>query len=360
MSSLQLGLAVVGGLILGGLIAYNSWQTRRNKPRQAWADGDDTASEASVRLEPRLDDAALVPNGDGAESVLVRDAQEPSFSSSGAEKYLPLDALIDVIAPIALDGRVVSGDAVLAALPATRRVGSKPFAIEGQAEDSRDWEFPVPGRRYRALQAGVQLANRTGPLNDIEFSEFVVKTQRFADVVGGAPEFPEMRDEVARARELDQFAGEHDAQLGFTLRARGAAWSPGFLTQHAGRLGFIAGSVPGRMVLPASQPGQSPLLSIGFDAAAALSDDASHAAIHELALHLDVPQVARSERPFERLCEVVQALAEAMDGAITDDAGQQLRPEVFESIRSDLEHLYDTLEHYDLAAGSPQARRLFS
>jgi hypothetical protein len=53
--------------------------------------------------------------------------------------------------------------------------------------------------------------------------------------MGGAPEFPEMLDEVARARELDQFASAHDAQLGFTLRARSAAWSPGYVQQHAAR-----------------------------------------------------------------------------------------------------------------------------
>ena len=49
-------------------------------------------------------------------------------------------------------------------------------------------------------QVGVQLANRTGALNEIEYSEFVVKAQAFADTVNGAPEFPEMLDEVARAK----------------------------------------------------------------------------------------------------------------------------------------------------------------
>src|SRR5687768_17660362 len=61
------------------------------------------------------------------------------------------------------------------------------------------------------------------------------------------------RSEVSRGRELDQFAGAHDAQLGFTLRARQAAWSPGFVHQHASRFGFVAGAIPGRMVLPSPQ-----------------------------------------------------------------------------------------------------------
>jgi len=358
MSALQVGLAVAGGLILGGVIAYNTWNARRNEPRQAQPDSQPAPDE---RVEPTAGVA-----GPMAEPERV----EPSFDAAAAlpplgplpvpEKRPHLDALIDVIAPIALDGRVVSGDALLAALPATRRVGSKPFAVEGQNEAGGAWEFPVAGQRYRALQAGVQLANRTGPLNEIEFSEFVVKAQRYADAVGGAPDFPDMLPEVARARELDQFAGQHDAQLGFTLRARGASWSPGFIQQQAARLGFVAGVIPGRMVLPAGEVGLPPVLDLSFDPQAALSEDPAHAAIQFVTLGLDVPQVHRAEQPFARLRDAAFALAEAMGGVITDDAGQPLKPETIDTIGADLDRLYDTLEQHDLATGSPQARRLFS
>ena len=359
MSALQVGLAVAGGVILGGVIAYNTWNARRNEPRQAQPDSQ-PAPLPDERVEPSIDGAPM------AEAERV----EPSFDAAAAlpplgplptpDKRPRLDALIDVIAPIALDGRVVSGDALLAALPATRRVGSKPFAVEGQSEHTGEWEFPVAGQRYRALQAGVQLANRNGPLNEIEYSEFVIKAQHYADTVGGAPDFPDMMEEVARARELDQFAGQHDAQLAFTLRARGASWSPGFVHQQAARLGFVAGAIPGRMVLPSSEPGLPPVLDLSFDQQAAMSEDPTQAAIKSVTLNLDVPQVHRNEQPFARLRDTAFALAEAMDGHITDDAGQRLRPETIDSIGADLNGLYDTLEQHDLAAGSAQARRLFS
>ncbi len=354
MSSLQIGLAVAGGLVLGGVIAYNTWNARRNEPRRPQPD----APMPGERREP----GAVAP-------MAAPERIEPSFDADGGLEVgsLPvpdrrpgLDALIDVIAPIALDGRVVSGDALLAALPATRRVGSKPFAVEALNETGGGWQFPLAGQRYTAVQAGVQLANRTGALNEIEFSEFVVRTQHYADAIGGAPDFPDMLHEVGRARELDQFAGQHDAQLGFTLRARGAAWSPGFVTQQAVKLGFVAGAVPGRMVLPAGQTGLPPLLGLEFDARAALSDEPASTAIREVTLHLDVPQVARDSQPFTLLRESAFALADAMDGQITDDAGQLLRPAMIDSIGADLERLYDTLEARDLAAGSPQARRLFN
>ncbi len=359
MSSLQVGLAVAGGLILGGVIAYNTWNARRNEPRQAQPDDDEPLVPTESRVDPAIDGPMatgerIEPSFDAATGL------QPLGPLPTPEKRPHLDALIDVIAPIALDGRVVSGDAMLAALPVTRRVGSKPFAVEGQNEHSGDWEYPVAGQRYTALQAGVQLANRMGALNEIEYSEFVMKTQQYADAVGGAPEFTEMLHEVARARELDQFAGQHDAQLGFTLRARGTAWSPGFIQQQAAKLGFVAGVIPGRMVLPSREPGLPPVLDLSFDPRAALSEDPAHSAIKDVTLNLDVPQVHRAEQPFAQLRDAAFALAESMNGVITDDAGHPLQQAMIDTIGADLERLYDTLDAHDLAAGSVQARRLFS
>ena len=349
ISNFTLGLAITGGLVLAGVVAHGAWVSRRNTPRQALV-GDDL---------PPLD------------PIQPRDLHEPSFDadslaslSEGAalpvsDKKATLDPLIDVIAPIALEN-AVSGEAALNAVPPTRRVGSKPFAIEGLNAVHRQWEAPMQSQRYDAFQAGVQLANRSGALNDIEYSEFVIKTQAFADAMNGSPEFPEMRDEVARARELDGFAGDHDAQLSFTLRARHTAWSPGFIAQNAARLGFVAGVIPGRMVLPASTPGMPPILGLGFDAQAALADDPTLAAVREVTLSLDVPQVERAERPFVRMRETAAALALAMDGVVTDDNGQPLATDAMDVIGSELENLYDTLQEHDIAAGSVLARRLFS
>lgn len=343
MSQLQWGLIITGAVVLLGMLMQNIWLTRRNRPRQPEPAQPGTDDLVGVR-EPTLDAHAFGDTG---------------FALPVPEKKPTLDALIDVIAPIALDAPV-SGDAVLAAMPPTRRVGSKPFTIEGQAEGHLRWEFPVVGQRYVQLQAGIQLANRSGALNDIEFSEFVMKTQTFCDALGGTPDFPEMRQEVSRARELDQFASEHDAQLGFVLRARRAAWSPSYIQQMAAKLGFVLGAIAGRMVMPASAAGLPPVLSLTFDAQAALAEDPTQAALREVTLSLDVAQVDRSEHAFERMRETALSLANDMDGVVTDDNGVVLRAEAMDVIAAELEHLYDTLTERELAAGSALARRLFS
>ena len=351
MSSLQMSLAAIGALTVGAVVVYNQWTSRKNEPRQADPLREPVAGVTEPVLETDLPPSPTAGLGP---------ALDDGFGSLPLlERKIALDALIDVIALIEVD-QAVSGDAALAALPVTRRVGSKLFMVEGLSQETGLWDSLTPSRRYTAFQAGVQLANRMGALNNIEFSEFVVKTQAFADAVGGTPSFSDMLEEVARARELDQFASVHDAQLSFTLCASSAAWSPGYIQQHASRLGFVPGVMPGRMVLPAVEQGLPPILALTFDSHAALADDPALSAIRSFTLSLDVPQTAREDEPFTRLREAGRLLAEAMDGVITDGEGQSLNADALDQIGGDLQQLYNALDARELSAGSPQARRLFS
>lgn len=366
MNSMQWSVALLGGLVVVGVLVYNWWAMRRAQPRQATPNkpskGNKAKTASGPAMEPVMDDGML------AEGLAPSAKTEPSFEagddlglvdlpSMSLASEAVLDTLIDSVVPVSVSGPV-SGDAVLAAMPATRRVGSKTLVVECQGDDG-EWERPQPERRYQAVQVGLQLANRSGAINNIEFSEFVAKVQHLADALGGAPDFPDMLSEVARAKELDQFASAHDAQLGLVLRAKGAAWSVGFVHHHTSALGLIAGSVPGRMVLPASDPEQAPLVTLRFDTQAALDDD-HDAALRELRLILDVPHVARDEQPFEHMVEIALKLAETMEADIVDDVGQPLPEASLVQIGQELAKLYDALDQRDLSAGSVLARRLFS
>jgi hypothetical protein len=321
------------------MVVHSTWLTSRYQPRQALPEADRVDPLVSDHQPASTDDELMLP---------------PTL-----EKKPLMDPLIDVIAPITLEAPL-SGEVILQAMPVTRRVGSKPLAIEGFNEKNQCWEIPAPGQRYNVLQAGLQLANRMGPINEIEYSEFVVKAQTVADLLGGTPEFPEMREEVARAQELDAFASTHDGQLSMNLLARQTAWSPGYLQQNAARLGFVPGALPGRMVLPAQRAGQPPLLGLVYDAQAALAEDPAHSAIREVSLSLEVTHIDRNEQPFVRMREAALHLAQAMDGVIADDKGQILSEATLNQIGADLEILYDNLDERELSAGSALARRLFS
>ena len=205
----------------------------------------------------------------------------------------------------------------------------------------------------------MQLANRSGALNEIEYSEFVQKVQTFADAIGAVPDFPDMLDVVARARELDAFANPHDATLLVVLRANSVAWSVGYIQQCAQRHGFVPGALAGRWCCLSTEEGAPPLLTLSFDAQAALADDPAMAAVRELSLTLDVAQTPESAEPFAAWHQAIRALADDMDATAVDAEGQPITLQQFAAIAEELTKLYRALESRDMAAGSPVARRLF-
>lgn len=348
--SLTVALAVLGGLVLAALVAHGAWQARKAGPRRP-AEPEPTLPVPRPGVEGGIEPSFDVPS---VEAAAAPDLRPPTRRVTAR-----LDPLVDAMATLAVEV-TISGDMAVSHLPPTRRAGGKPFMIEGLNADTGEWEPPMAGQRYREFQAGVLMANRTGALNEIEYSEFVQKVQAFADAIGAAADFPDMLDVVSRARELDAFANEHDAQIAVHLRARNAAWSVGFIHQHAARHGFVPGMVPGRLVLPGAEEGAPPVLSLAFDPQAALADDPNLAAVRDITLGFDVPQTAASAEPFAAWQASAQALAQAMEADIVDDNGQPLSPAGFAAIGAELGQLYAALEARDLAAGSPAARRLFS
>jgi hypothetical protein len=332
--SLTTALLLLGALALLALVLQGWWRTRRLKAQVP------PVAPRAERVEPVLVDAATV-------------------EARAARRGVRIDALIDAVVTLALD-TPISGEAVLAHQPATRRAGSKPMLLEARDADSGEWAPPQAGGRYDELQAAVQMAHRGGAINEIEYSEFVQKVQAFADAIGAAPDFPDMLDVVARARELDGLTSPLDAQLSVTLRANSVAWSAGYLQQAAARHGFTTGALPGRLVVAAAEEGAPPLLVLSFDAQAALADETQRAPVRECALLLDVPQTPEAAGPFPLWHRMATALAEDIDASLVDDHGRPITLHAFAAIGSDLAELYRRLESLDLAAGSAVARRLFS
>ncbi len=345
--SLTLSLSLLGLLILA-ILAFQYWW-RTNQAEKLRRPFVATVSDG-LRHEPRLDLPGASDSGEGQDG--------PGLRLPAGRRLPKIDALIDAIAAIQLESPV-SGELAVAHAPTSRRAGTKPMLLEGLDAETGEWETPVHERRYSEFQAGVQLANRSGALNEIEYSEFVHKVQSFADGVGGMADFPDMLDVVARARELDQFAQGTDAQLSLQLRSNGVAWSVHYVQQVASRHGFVPGALPGRLVMPGVADGDPPMLVLSFDSQAALADD-PQAVLKELTLSLDVAQTAEVSEAFPAWHSAATALCAELNATIVDENGVPVTLHAFDAIGKELKQLYSQLEDRDLQAGSPAARRLFS
>jgi len=367
--SLAAALALLGGAVLLALALHGWWRVRRAEPRSLrQAAPGFAASTLQPRAEPTLDGEPEADTATDAESTtLPQDTEPPWPEGASGRTWQPrrpprLDALIDALVPLALEAPV-SAEAVLAQVPASRRAGNKPWHIEGLDVLSGEWSPLLPGQRYGELQAGVQMASRQGPINEIEYSEFVQHVQALAQALGAHADVPDMLEVVARGRELDTLVAPLDAQLTITLRSRGVAWSVGFVQQVAQRAGLRAAHVAGRWVLAGDEPGAPPLLVLALYAQAALATvggEAQSAAVREALLTLDVPQTPVQAEPFALWHRLCLQLCEELDATACDDQGQPISPEAFAAIGREIEALYARLEQLGLPAGSAVARRLFA
>jgi hypothetical protein len=350
MSNLLWGTLALGVLALGALAAYNAWELRRARGRRARS-VEPTTLEPAERIEPTFG-----PHGDGAARAAEIAAADslPAVPPAGDD---PLDDEVFAVASIDY-AQPVAGAALIAALPGSLRAGSKPVEVRGLDAESGAWRTLDHHASYTRLAAGVLLANRSGALNEVEYSDFVAMVQRAADATGGDADFPDMLDAVAQAKDLDEFAAGHDALITVTLRARAAPWSASYLQQMAKQCGFTHGHVAGRMVKLG--PDGEAVLLLQFDPQAALADDPDAQPLTRASLVLDVPHVEAGIAPLARLREAAQELGDKLEAAVTDEAGQPLGDLTWAQLQGQLESLYAALAERGLPAGSRAARRLYS
>ncbi|MGA3248411.1 MAG: cell division protein ZipA C-terminal FtsZ-binding domain-containing protein [Paraburkholderia sp.] len=407
MDELTLGLIGAGAVVVGGVVVYNAWQgakVRRRMPRpmpadtaEAFARDDqeeqspfieparptqrrepvsDDASDSGPRLEPTFGTAApadtpadiqaetTTPNGfpepEGEPATGVDEPAEPILPAATTISSAPpaiVDRRIDCIVPLRLAGPL-AGDKVVPLAQRLRRAGSKPVHIEGKPEGGGAWELLQNGVRYEELRAAAQLANRSGPLNELEFSEFVTGVQQFADAIDAAPEFPDMMETVAMARELDGFAAQCDAQLSINVLSDGAPWSANYVQAVASQDGLLLSRDGTRFVKLDAR--QSPVFMLQFGDTNFLRDDLTYKGGQMITLVLDVPVADEDILPFRLMCDYAKSLSERIGGRVVDDGRRPLPETALLAIEKQLMTLYAKLEQAGIPAGSPATRRLFS
>ncbi|MGN6319197.1 cell division protein ZipA C-terminal FtsZ-binding domain-containing protein [Trinickia sp.] len=414
MDELTLGLIGAGAVVVGGVVVYNAWQgakVRRKMPRPMPTDTEQglarhdheeerpfiEPARAGARREPAASDAAresetariepsfgasapldipadiqaetTTPNGFTPESAsaVAPTAQAPAEQAgetvapaattiSAAPPHI-VDRRIDCVVPIRLSGPI-SGEKASPLAQRLRRAGSKPVYIEGKPEGGSAWELLQNAQRYEELRAAVQLANRGGALNELEFSEFVSGVQQLADAIDGAPEFPDMLETVSMARELDGFAAQCDAQLSINVLSDGAPWSANYVQAVASQDGLLLSRDGTRFVkLDANQ---SPVFMLQFGDTNFLRDDLTYKGGQMITLILDVPVAEEDILPFRLMCDYAKSLAERIGGRVVDDQRRPLPEQALLAIEKQLMTLYARLEEAGIPAGSPATRRLFS
>ncbi|HEY4074658.1 MAG TPA: cell division protein ZipA C-terminal FtsZ-binding domain-containing protein [Herbaspirillum sp.] len=277
--------------------------------------------------------------------------EEPPFATliTASQKELPVDDLIDATIPIALEAQV-RGEKILPSIQNLRYVGNKPVHFIGHHING-DWEPIAHGGVYQSLLVGVQLANRSNPLSELEYSELLMRLRQFTDTINAEPDIPDMADIINIAQSLHQFIVDHDVQLGVNVQSNGAPWEVNTLVSALTRQGFDL-RTDGTLVM---QDGEGEVLfslSTNVPQAAETTD--------RLTLLLDVPRVSLARDGYGALVSCARSLAMRLGGKVVDDSNQPLSEAALSDIAEQVSAFYAAMASAEIPAGSSRAMRLFS
>jgi len=344
MSDLQIGLISLGVVLIVIVVCFNWWQDRRVRQRMQahFPEGDHDplmvgAGAASSRREPGL------PSADGG--AVPNQGQE---GDEEAEADPTCEAVLDIAF-----AHPVAGQVLREAIRGIVKVGAKPVRVMATDDAGAHRLSPRDDGHYVSLQLAVLLANRGGPLTDIEWSQLWSLAQSLAEQFEGAVEGPEQEHVLARARELDALCASLDAQVGLAVKLGGTL--PIEEVAKAVRdAGFL---VYGRQLAWMSEAG-IPRFTILFDGLA--YGDVQSAGVDRLDLLLDLPHSPADAQAFSRMASVGRDLAARLAGELVDDQGRPLAEGRDQSIDVQLAELYGKLQQHGLPAGEMRTVRLFS
>lgn len=343
MSDLQIGLVALGAVLILLVVVFNWWQDRRIRRKMQGKFPEVPVDPLMAQLE--ADKERREPTVRIAET-LAEDKAEPAIP---AEEIDPTtEAVIDVHFP-----QPVPGGELIDLLRAYLRVDTKPVRLFATAVNGEHHAYPHDQEAYTSIQLVVLLANRRGPLTDIDWSRLWMAAQNLAQQLDGTVDGPEQAEVVAQAQQLDQLCASLDAQVGLSLRlaeptptetVRQVVVSAGFM-EYGQQLAWLASSGLPRFTL----------LFNGKPALAMLS-----ASVERLDFLLDLPNSPKDEQAFSRMATVGRDLAARLGGELVDDQGQLLTDHFDDEIDQQLYQMYEQIEQAGFYAGEPRTQRVFA
>jgi hypothetical protein len=373
MSDLQIGLLILGVLIIAGVVAFNWWQERQLQRR---TEGGMRRPESDLLLEPTIEPASqreetrIEPRLEGAAKPAR--AAAPPVSPRPAKPVVPPaerrqadsragalpDATIDCIAEIRA-GEVIPASAIEALTAALSAIGRR-VSMAGYDYHSREWQaVSDPEHWYTSLRLALQLVDRSGAVSEQQLRNFQAIIREHAAGMSAIAELPDFDETLASARAIDDFCAEVDVVVGINVIAqsgqvfqgtqvRALAEAAGFRLQPSGV--FVCEDVQGDVLFTLDNQEANPFLP----------DQIRRMTTSGVTFLLDVPRVAEGIRAFDRMLATGRSFADSLDGLLADDNRVLLNDVGLDKIRAQLQAIYAAMQGRGLPAGAPATRRLFS
>ena len=378
MSEIQIGLLALGAVIIALVFAFNTFQEWRfrKKTSQAFSrhhadvlldvPKNHVRDGKQERLEPVLlhddeDDTPAYLNDTPPPANVYAPRPEAEVPD---EEDIPMDAAdhqalvvalldpsLDFIAEV-----VFIQPQALSVLPRFN-VAKRVQAILRTERGLWTPAELLPGTRYKQINFGLQLVDRSGAVTEQELASFCQQISHYAEQLHGQVSFPQRQQKLVAARELDRFCAEVDVLIGINIvpsapisgaRLRSVAEAAGLQLEPDGQFHYLADS--GNSLYSLASADQTPftmhnLLDKSFPA---------------LTLMFDVPRVAGGAEVFDRALVFASQLTREFNARLVDDNRRELSEQGLGRIREQLIRIYGNMDDRGIAPGSVAALRLFA
>lgn len=398
MSDLQIGLLVIGAVIVTAVLLFNWIQERRFR------------KQADAAFQTPVGDALMQPGAVPREThTRVEPAlHEPAFDASGLrevaevhEPYLSIDSALPpagappapledaapdlpasiptptrparapVVAPPApcddlIEYRIrIGGDGVLAnvfadAFNHARTLG-KAVRWMGLPVGAALWEEVQPWRdvNYQQVVVTMQLADRNGAVQEEQLSALCALLQTTAQIHGLRIVCGDVVDAIERAQAIDRFCVDVDVLIGLNVVARGEGTVNLTRIVHEAESSGMSLGVDGVFLLLDSRG--EPLYALcNHDAEPFSATVIEGQTSQGVTLQFDVPRVPDGLKVFDGMVAFGRKLANEVGGILVDDNLRPLTDTGIEKIRTQLTQIYERMEARGVPSGSRRALRLFS
>ncbi|NYT38284.1 hypothetical protein ERD78_15975 [Allopusillimonas soli] len=338
MSDLQIGLILLGVILILIVLIFNWWQDRRIRRKM------------QEHFPEREQDPLMSHAQAGA------DRREPGLAQRAPDDDAGGEAEVDGVTEAVIDiafAQPVPSEQLYEAIASLDKVGTKPVRVIVEREGGGHRSRLRPQESYVSMQLAVLLANRRGALTDIEWSQLWAQAQGLAERFDGAVEGPEQAPVMQQAQELDALCAGLDAQVGLALRMPQTR-----SLSDVSRVLKDAGFLPYQGQLAWMSDQGRPRFTVLFDGVH-LSDVQADG-VNRVDLLLDLPNSPADEQAFSRMASVGRDLARRLDAELLDDQGRPVSESADQAIDGQLLEMYERLGQAGFVAGSERTIRVFS
>ena len=395
MSDLQISLIIIGIIVIAGVAIFNWIQQQRYRRKvQAAFDHkhddillDELNSEnAFQRIEPRfnkppvdeptdafaqidvftqLDTASeskKVSTVSSLNSPINISSVNPASNISTSSPLLDYDSNTNYVVNIRAES--VIANTHIAKLLQRKFDFGKPLVWLGQQDQNEPWEeitseSNVESDGYSHLKGCLQLADRAGPISEVNLSKFRDLVLDFASQVHAAAECPDIVTTHEKAVRLDKFCADVDVMIGVNIiskdegafvgtKIRALAEASGFRLEPEG-------------VFKYRDENSNVLFTLNnYESSPFLSENIKSLTTHGITFLLDVPRVTQGERVFDQMTHLAKIFSNTLGGIMVDDNRVPLSDGGIQRSKQQLVEIQTLMKKNHIHAGSPSALRLFA